>query len=88
MHWIGKPCCAVYAQASVSPWVYIPPPLHHRALGWNPDWQKPWQGGGMLGSNQAVFNSPSLHPSLAPMLGHLTCVMYHSTAHVSRPPAK
>jgi hypothetical protein len=30
--------------AVVDPWVYIPPPLHGKALGWNPDWNKPWQG--------------------------------------------
>lgn len=34
-------------QACVDPWVYIPPPLHHKAYGWWPDWSKPWGGWGM-----------------------------------------
>eukprot|EP00798_Chlamydomonas_sp_ICE-L_P013783 gene13783-19691_t len=30
--------------ASVDPLVYIPPPLNAKALGWHPEWTKPWSG--------------------------------------------
>ncbi|GLC55507.1 hypothetical protein PLESTB_000995000 [Pleodorina starrii] len=33
--------------ASVDPWVFMPPPLHHQALGWHPDWNVPWRGWGL-----------------------------------------
>ena len=33
--------------ASVDPWTYMPPPLHHQAAGWHPDWSVPWRGWNM-----------------------------------------
>ncbi|GAX72909.1 hypothetical protein CEUSTIGMA_g364.t1 [Chlamydomonas eustigma] len=33
--------------AHVEPSVYIPSPLNKKALGWNPEWSKPWSGWGL-----------------------------------------
>eukprot|EP00798_Chlamydomonas_sp_ICE-L_P014457 gene14457-20469_t len=34
-------------EANVHPSVYIPPPLNQKALGWHPEWTKPWTGWGI-----------------------------------------